>query len=137
MNLWVVNHDGTEPKQLTAFTNSVNGRPSVSPDGRYIVFGSDRAGTRTRNIWRVDSDGSNPVQLTSGEGETWPTFSPDGRWVIYSAIVSGKYSLRKVPIDGGDPIQLTGTVGFLIPSVSPDGKMIAYVDREERAGSPD
>jgi Tol biopolymer transport system component/aminoglycoside phosphotransferase (APT) family kinase protein len=137
MNLWVVNQDGTEPKQLTAFTNSVNGRPSVSPDGRYIVFGSDRAGTRTRNIWRVDSDGSNPVQLTSGEGETWPTFSPDGRWVIYSAIVSGKYSLRKVPIDGGDPIQLTGTVGFLIPSVSPDGKMIAYVDREERAGSPD
>jgi Tol biopolymer transport system component len=136
-NLWVVNQDGAEPKQLTAFTNSVNVRPNVSPDGRYIVFGSDRAGPRTRNIWRVDLDGSHPVQLTSGEGETWPTCSRDGHWVIYSARVSGKHSIRKVPIDGGEPVQLKVTENFTIPSVSPDGKLIAYTDKDERADSPE
>jgi Tol biopolymer transport system component len=137
MNLRVVNQDGTESKQLTAFTNSINVRPSVSPDGRYIVFGSDLAGPRTRNIWRVDIDGGNPVQLTSGEGETWPTFSPDGRWIIYSATSSGKFSIRKVTIDGGESIQLRMTATFPIASISPDGKLIAYVDSDERAGSPD
>jgi Tol biopolymer transport system component len=136
MNLWMVNSDGTELKQLTAFTNSLNVRATVSPDGRYIVFASDRAGPRTRNIWRVDIDGSNPVQLTSGEGETWPIFSHDGRWVIYAAIVSGKLTLRKVPVDGGDPVQLAVTVSFPVPSVSPDGKLISYTDRDERPGSP-
>ena len=137
MNLWVVKQDGTEPKQLTVSTNSLNARPSVSPDGRYIVFTSDLAGPRTRNIWRIDIDGSNAVQLTNGEGETCPTFSPDGRWIVYSAFVSGKSSIRKVPIDGGDPVQLKVTDYFTIPSVSPDGKLIAYVDKIEQAGSPD
>ena len=33
-NLWVANQDGTEQKQLTGFTNPINLRPSVSPDGR-------------------------------------------------------------------------------------------------------
>jgi serine/threonine protein kinase/Tol biopolymer transport system component len=133
-DLWVVNHDGTEQKQLTAFGKSLNGRPSVSPDGRYIVFGSDMAGPH--NIWRVDIDGSNPVRLTSGELESWPTCSPDGRWVVYASDSSGENSLWKVPIEGGEPVQLTATVGFTIPSVSPDGKAVAYLDRDERVGSP-
>jgi Tol biopolymer transport system component len=133
-NLWVVNQDGTEQKQLTAFTNPVSGRPNVSPDGRYIVFASDRAGPR--NVWRVDIDGNNPVRLTSGEADTWPTCSPDGRWVVYSSLVAGKSSLRKVLIDGGDPVQLSSTEMLSAPSVSPDGKLVVYMDRVEQVGSP-
>jgi serine/threonine protein kinase/WD40 repeat protein len=134
-NLWVANQDGTEQKQLTAFSNPVNVRPSVSPNGRHIVFVSDRAGPR--NIWRVDIDGSNPVRLTSSDKDTWPTCSPDGRWVVYSSPSSGKPSLWKVPFDGGDPIQLTSNnFSFTAPSVSPDGTMIAFADRDQRPGSP-
>jgi serine/threonine protein kinase/Tol biopolymer transport system component len=133
-NLWVVNRDGTEPKQLTAFTNSINTRPSVSPDGRYIAFVSDRAGAR--NIWRVDIDGSNPVRLTTGELDTYPTCSPDSRWVVYASWASGKPSIRKVPIEGGEAVLVKATELLPMPSVSPDGKLIAYVDRDERVGSP-
>jgi serine/threonine protein kinase/Tol biopolymer transport system component len=133
-NLWVANQDGTDQQQLTAFTNSINVRPNVSPDGRHIVFVSDRAGPR--NIWRVDIDGTNPVRLTSGDIETWPTYSPDGHWVVYSTRVSGKHSLWKVTVDGGDPIQLTSN-NFSISSssVSPDGKLVVYSDRGERTDS--
>nr|MBA3356740.1 PD40 domain-containing protein [Pyrinomonadaceae bacterium] len=135
LNLWVANQDGTEQKQLTAFTNPANVRPSVSPDGRHIVFVSDRAGPR--NIWRVDIDGSNPVRLTSGEIDTWPTCSPDGRWVVYASRASGKHSIWKVPIDGGDPVQLTtNNSDMTAPSVSLDGKLVAYTNRDARAGSP-
>ncbi|MGI9166034.1 MAG: LpqB family beta-propeller domain-containing protein [Pyrinomonadaceae bacterium] len=133
-NLWVANPDGTEQKQLTTFTNPINVRPSVSPDGRHIVFVSDLAGPR--NIWRVDIDGSNPVRLTGGELDTWPTCSPDGLWVVYTSNLSGKSYLWKVSIDGGAPVQLTRAGVPDAPSISPDGKFVAYVDRDERAGSP-
>jgi TolB protein len=133
-NLWVVNRDGTEPKQLTAFTNSINTRPSVSPDGRYIAFVSDRAGAR--NIWRVDIDGSNPVRLTTGELDTYPTCSPDSRWVVYASWAAGKPSIRKVPLDGGESVLVKSTELLPTPTVSPNGKLIAHVDRDERAGSP-
>jgi serine/threonine protein kinase/Tol biopolymer transport system component len=132
-NLWVANHDGTEQKQLTAFTNQVNVRPSVCPSGRHIVFVSDRAGPR--NIWRVDIDGSNLVRLTSAFA-TWPTCSPDSRWVVYSSPSSGKPSLWKMPFEGGDPIQLTrNTFVSTAPSISPDGTMIAFADRDVMPGS--
>jgi TolB protein len=134
-NLWVANNDGTEQKQLTSFTNQINVRPTVSPNGRHIVFVSDRAGPR--NIWRVDIDGSNPVRLTNSDKDTWPTCSPDGRWVIYRSPVEGKPTLWKVPIDGGDRVPLgTTTFAFTAPTVSPDGTLIAYADRGEAVESP-
>jgi Tol biopolymer transport system component len=132
-NLWVVDPSGTGKKQLTNFTNNVNVRAQASPDGRYIVFVSDRGGPR--NVWRVDSDGGNPVRLTSGELDTWPTCSPDGRWVVYLSFVAGKSSLWKVPVEGGDPFRLTSAENIAAPSVSPDGKLVAYAFRNGRAGS--
>jgi serine/threonine protein kinase len=120
-DLWMMNADGSGQKQLT-FDSRSNRFPAVSPDGRYIVFVSDRAGID--HIWRMNADGSNPKQLTSVEGDTQPSFSPDGQWVIYASVASGKPSTWKVPIDGGTPVQVSDvqTPG---PVVSPDGKLIA------------
>src|SRR2546425_9170375 len=45
--------------------------------------------------------------LTSAGGEAWPTFSRDGKWVIYSQMGGNDTStLWKVPVDGGAPVQL-------------------------------
>ena len=60
----MVNGDGSESKQLTADA-FIDQQPSVSPDGRYVVFQSNRSGNR--NIWRIDADGSDPKQLTDGQ----------------------------------------------------------------------
>lgn len=122
-NIWVMNADGSNQRQLTYEGGFA---PSVSPDGRYIVFGSWRADTI--NIWRIDIDGGNPKQLTDGGRNTMPCFSPDGRWVVYSSLELG---LWKVPINGGTPVFLCNTAGAL-PVVSPDGTQIAcfYVDEQ-------
>ena len=112
-----------------------NESPVVSPDGRYIVFSSDRAGSS--NIWRMDNDGSNHKQLTHGEIDHFPHLSPDGQWVIYRSSATGQV-FKKVSIDGGEPVQLTYDIPRLNSSlldISPDGKQVAGFYRDMPSSS--
>ena len=131
-DIWMSNADGSDAKQLTtdAF---IDHEPSVSADGRYVVFQSNRAGGR--NIWRVDPDGSNLKQLTDGNYvDSTPLCSADGHSVIFVSQRSGIATLWKVGIDGGAPVQLTNRPSQL-PSISPDGKLIAYFFADEQANN--
>lgn len=115
--------DGANAKQLTADAHGSKGL-AVSPDGRYLVFASNRLGAY--NIWRADRDGSNLVQLTDGSGELYPRCSPDGKWVVYQQGYGNvKATLWRVPIEGGEPALLTDAYAIR-PALSPDGKLIAY-----------
>ncbi len=67
-----MNADGSDQRQLT-FDDANYSAPSITPDGRTIVFLSDRQGPV--NIWKCDFDGSNPRQLTFGKGELTPRCS--------------------------------------------------------------
>ncbi|HEX8354406.1 MAG TPA: hypothetical protein VF611_15990, partial [Pyrinomonadaceae bacterium] len=119
-DIWVMNADGTGARQLTVGARSNYG-PSVSADGRHVVFVSNRAGGAF-NIWRMDADGSNPLRLTSGRGENFPHVTPDGRWVVYATVGGGREpAVWKVSIDGGEPVKLTNRPASW-PFVSPDGK---------------
>ncbi len=105
--------------------------PVVSPDGRYIVFTSDRAGYR--NVWRMDIDGGGLKQLTNGKFDHFPSISPDGRWIVYSSLGANGTFFWKVSIDGGEPTQLSHSVTHR-PQVSPDGKWIACFYKDENDG---
>jgi TolB protein len=122
--LYLVDSRGGKPKQLT-FYSGFQGGPSVSPDGRYIVFRSDQ--TVKPHIWRMDIDGGNPKQLTDGYA---PHVSPDSQWVAYVYTSSGSDTIWKVSIDGGQPVQLSDKETNS-PLFSPDGKQIACFYREE------
>ncbi|MEW6210816.1 MAG: protein kinase [Acidobacteriota bacterium] len=136
MDIWIMNPDGTGQKQLTA-SAGVNIFPTVSPDGRYIVFCSNRGGDETVfHVWRIDIDGGNPKQLTSGESEFFPVVSADSKWVFFNHLGAGeKPTLWKVSIDGGEEKPLTDFVA-VFPVVSPDGKYIAcrYSDSQPNVG---
>jgi serine/threonine protein kinase/Tol biopolymer transport system component len=125
-NLYLIDPATGNRKQLTADARD-NVSPSVSSDGRYIVFISDRTGSP--HVWRIDIDGSNPKQLTQTAEDLDANISPDGRWVTYTSCLN-KCTVWKVGIDGGQPVQLTDR--FSQASVfSPDGKQIAcrYLDQ--------
>ena len=127
--VWIINADGSGPKQLTAdATLSLPSR--VTPDGRYIVFGSLR--NEHLNFWRMDLDGGNQTQLTNGNIGTYhPTVTPDSRWLIYTAETSAGPHLWKVSIDGGgEAVQITDRFTNS-PEVSPDGKWIACSYRHD------
>jgi len=131
-DLWVMDQNGANQKQLTADAGD-NFQPSISPDGRYIVFVSDRKDER-HNLWRMDIDGSNARQLTNGTYASHPAFSPDGRWIIYTSIGTSQPNLWKVSIEGGEAVKLNDKLA-MAPTVSPDGKLIACYYWDEKLDS--
>ncbi|MGH9768228.1 MAG: winged helix-turn-helix domain-containing protein [Blastocatellia bacterium] len=131
VDVWITAADGKRQKQLTrdALTDFM---PVVTPDGRYVVFVSERAGGS--HIWRMDVDGGALKQLTRGKGDLFPSLSPDGRWVVYSSWTGGRSTLWKVSIDGGEPAQLS-PASAARPVVSPDGKWVACFYLDEKDGA--
>ncbi len=118
-DIWMMDADGSRPKQLT-LNSGQNNAPSVSPDGRYVVFHSNRSGNN--QVWRMNIDGSNPKHLVGGSAESLlPEVSPDNKWVFYT---HGERSIWKVPFEGGDPIRLTNKT-CIWATISPDGKWFA------------
>jgi Tol biopolymer transport system component len=121
--IWIMEADGKNRRQLTT-GETVDFNPSVSADGRYVVFTSERTGAP--GIWRMDIDGGNPKQLVSN-GSNWTATAAE--WVVYGL----ENSLWKVPIDGGEPVQIGGE-NMVRCAVSPDGKLVAC--SLENPGSP-
>jgi eukaryotic-like serine/threonine-protein kinase len=120
LDLWMIEANGTGQKKLTADAGN-NSRPSVSPDGRYIVFISDRTGTN--HVWRIEADGNDATQLTNGDGELNPQCSPSGQWVFYQ-LATGKGGLGKVAIGGRETVQVIDKASLGV-AISPDGKWLA------------
>jgi Tol biopolymer transport system component len=129
-DIWTMKTDGTERQQLTAESGN-NSFPTVSPDGRFIVFESDRTGKI--NLWRMDADGGNPVRLTDGEGEKMPAYSPDGRWIFYTS--ADDSSLWKVSVEGSK-IEKIADGYRRVPAISPDGKWLASIYKDSHPESP-
>jgi Tol biopolymer transport system component len=124
-DIWIMEPDGTEQKQLTV-NAGVNGSPAITSDNRYIVFVSNRTGSF--QVWRMNMDGVNQMQLTYGSAKTYPAITPDGKWVLYNS--TDNWHLWKVSVAGGEPLQVTDFVATT-PSVSPDGNLIACIGRNE------
>jgi TolB protein len=129
--LYSIDADGGNRVKLTANAGQDNTAPAVSPDGRFIVFISNRTGTN--QIWRMDIEGGNQKQLTftedSNERVQTPTFSADGTEILFIKRAGGSSAVWKIPVDGGAAVQVSrlvygATEGFI--ALSPDGKNFAY-----------
>jgi Tol biopolymer transport system component len=127
-DIWLMDRNGQNQKQLTTAETRADRYPTVSPDGRYIIFVSTRTGSS--NLYRYDLETGEQKRLTHGTSEEFPVITPDGKWVIFTATGSIKFTLWKVPIDGGEPIQLTNLLSEW-PAVSPDGKWLSCWFRPE------
>jgi Tol biopolymer transport system component len=118
-----------EPVRVTA-TTRLDRFPHYSPDGKRIVFGSDRSGIN--EIWVCDADGSNAMQMTSF-GKGWsgsPRWSPDGRSIAFDSNVEGNWDIWVIRSGGGRPVRLTrNPADDFSPSWSHDGNWIYFASR--------
>ena len=120
-DLFIIDQAGGVPKQLTVTANAgVNGGHEVSPDGKTIVFVSDRGENGTGTLWRMNIDGTEPKQLTT-DSISRPVFSPDGKDVYYVSTSENERTTWKIPFDGGSPVRLSECRSSS-PVFSPDGK---------------
>ncbi|HUG80503.1 MAG TPA: protein kinase [Bryobacterales bacterium] len=117
------------PRPLIASTRE-DYSPNYSPDGKRIVFDSNRSGTE--EIWVCDSDGTNPVQLTSFGGPPVgvPRWSPDGEWIAFDSRKEGDADIYVIRASGGPSRRLTLDPGYdARPSWSQDGRWVYFVSR--------
>ncbi len=149
-DIYVIDANGGTERRLT-MNPAVDDAPQYSPDGRFIYFLSDRAGSR--DIWRMPAQGAGAndaraERVTSDAREDGsPHPSPDGKWLYYLShpphtvgnAVDHDVLIRRIPLPGtrvvaAKPEQIARAVGghgtFGDRLFSPDGRRLVYADFE-------
>jgi len=149
-NIWVMNSDGSDAKQLTKEDFRLLNNPCWMPDGDYFVarkhFTSGRS-LGAGEIWMYHIAGGEGIQLTKRKNDQQdvnePSVSPDGRYVYFSEDMypggyfqynkdpNGQiYAIRRYDRQEGKIEEVAGGPGGAArPQISRDGKTLAYVHR--------
>ena len=146
--IYLMNGDGTNPRRLTENTH-FDGFPALSPEGKRIVFDSNRlraAGEpfNTSDLFIMNTDGTAQTFLIRGSSATW---SPDGKKIAFHASASGKgqpikpdpgaatsdndifvFNMDDLLKNGTRPKNITNSPAAIDddPDWSPDGQKIVY-----------
>jgi len=85
------------------------------------------------DLWVADTEGNNVRRLTTVRGpESEPVFSPDGKWVAFSAQYDGNTDVFVVPVAGGVPKRLTWHPGpDIVRDFTPDGSAVLFISQRE------
>jgi len=108
--------------------------PDVSPDGRWVVFASDRGNQGRHAIYRLSLDGGVPERVSdppSGD-DRQPVVSPDGKWIAFRSTRGGTSDLYVRPFEPShEARRVTRMAG---PVYDPDwlanGKGLVYTGEE-------
>ncbi len=95
----------------------------TSPDGGWFVFSA------VGHIWKKRLPDGAPTRVTKDPWwEYWPSFSPDGKWLVYTTWDNDAAgAIYKAHLDGGGKKKLSSRPGFYYsPSFSSDGKRVVY-----------
>jgi Tol biopolymer transport system component len=131
-DIYLFSQQGKAPRRLTDHPG-LDYDPVVSPDGRWLVFCSERRGNP--DVYAVDLQrGGEPRLLIDSERmEDQAAFSPDGKFIYFVSTYSGNADIYRLPFRPGGTLSirearnLTHHPGAdLRPSISPDGRTMAF-----------
>ncbi len=140
-DLYLFEEPGGAARQLTTHPG-LDYNPAFSPDGRWVVFTSDRNGNPDLFALDLENPGA-PKQLTEGNAmEDAAAFSPDGRWLAFVGTKSGDPDILVMPFTPEQPgafaeaknlTQHEG--GDYNPAFSPDGEWIVFSSNRDAPDS--
>jgi Tol biopolymer transport system component len=129
-DLYTLPIGGGQASQLTKGI-AFDTHPRYSPDGKKILFTSDRSGSE--NLWWIDLEKKDTMQVTKDHDQNFPSaaWTPDGNYIVYS---KGKLQVQLYLVhkNGGAGTQLISdppAVKTIDPAVSPDGRYIYFSRR--------
>ncbi len=149
-NIWVMDADGANRKQVTKESFRLLNAPAWTPDGQYIVARkhfTSRRSIGSGEMWLYHVSGGDGLQMTEKPNEqkdvNEPIFSPDGKYLYYSRDVTpggtfeyskdpnGEiYAVERLDRETGEVTRyINGPGGAVRPTPSPDGKYVAFVRR--------
>jgi len=140
-NVYILNVDGSEVHRIT--DKGKDACTYFSPDRKHIVFSSDRDADKLppgdyadsanyppgSEVYIAKADGTDIRRLTFNtayEAET--SFSPDGKWILFTSNQDGNLELYRMSLDGKTKIRITNTPDLQEGGsfYMPDGKRIIY-----------
>lgn len=153
-NIWIMNVDGSDKRQVTKEDFRLLNQPAWSPDGRFIAakkhFTTQRS-AGTGEIWLYHVSGGGGVQVVERASEALqkelgePVFAPDGSAIYYTRNTtsgntfeyaqdsqSGIFAIERHDLATGEVTTVvSGYGGAVRPAPSPDGKALAFVRRDK------
>lgn len=149
-NIWVMNRDGSDARQITKESFRLLNNACWSPDGEYIIarkhFTSGRS-LGAGEMWLYHTSGGSGLQLTARKNDQQdvnePVASPDGRYVYFSEdMYTGGFfqynkdpnneifAIRRFDRQKGIIENITGGPGGAVrPQLSHDGKLLSFIKR--------
>jgi Tol biopolymer transport system component len=135
-----MNADGSRVRQLTHAPGCYNGGPFFSPDGKKVIFRSDRKKKDHLQLYVINADGTGEKALT--DDENWVFWAPfwykDGKHIIYTAadhsnpLMRPNYDLYWMNIETGKKVRLTFAPGAdVLPVFSPDGTKVMWTSNRD------
>jgi Tol biopolymer transport system component len=104
----------------------LNTEPTLSPDGEWVAYASDRGSEGNLDIWVQRLSGGEPLQLTrDAADDREPTFSADGSRIAFRSERDGG-GIYVMPAHSGSEARVLVRGGAHGPRFSPDGRWLAY-----------
>jgi TolB protein len=112
----------------TDFVKQNNNDHVISFDGKMLGLSSSSGEQEYGSlVYTVPMGGGVPKRITATGPSYLHGWSPDGKWLTYTALRNGDYNIYKIPSEGGEEIQLTKAPGLDDGSeYSPDGQWIYF-----------
>ncbi|MFN0170339.1 MAG: hypothetical protein ACKV22_28300, partial [Bryobacteraceae bacterium] len=127
------------PVPLTSFVGSEQ-QPSLSPDSRQVAFSWDGEKQDNFDIYIKQIGPGGLVRLTTHpSADTWPAWSPDGRWIAFQrGVTTRRTEVLIIPALGGGPerkvAEVSGNPAHKGMSWSPDSHWLALMDCSGQCG---
>ena len=155
-NLWVMDADGANPREVFTDPGVRASQPAWTADGNYLIVVRDQlpggGAPPSSALWMYHKDGGAGIEIVKDQpGVAWPSLARDGRYLYFMATpgnpesggwredIKGQAQVRRMDLRSGEITSVTSgehnqqvqgsSGGAVAPEVSPDGRWLAFTRR--------